>query len=70
MRFELFSLLCLHSFQTGAAVTVHVQLKLTLIVCLQVGFSQESVRVKTLLARHVTALRKSDTSTGIVKAAQ
>lgn len=33
---------------------VHVQLKLTLIVCLKVGFSQESARVKTLLARHMS----------------
>lgn len=50
MRIELFSLLCLHSFHTGAEVKVHVQLKLTLIVGLKVGFSQESVRVKTFHA--------------------
>lgn len=71
VRIELFSLLCLHSFQTGAEVMVHVQFKLTVIACSKVGFSQESARVKTLLARHLSLPSEGLTHPqGIVEAAQ
>lgn len=70
MSIKFISLLCVHSFHTGAEVMVHVQLKLTLSVCLKVRFSQESVRVKTLLAKHTSQISNSETSPGIVEAAQ